>query len=145
MATHERVIAYVDGLNLYHGIRSANLDRYLWLDISKLASSLLRKRQKLLATKYFVARFPAQHRRAAARRQHAYLSALTAIDELEIVEGRFQSHPTTCDECGAVRQRHEEKMTDVNLAIRLVFDAELCRYRCGGRSVRCCASHNRRC
>ena len=51
----ERVIVYVDGFNLYFGINAKGWRRYLWLDLSALAASLLRPNQTLIATKYFTA------------------------------------------------------------------------------------------
>ncbi|WP_460309439.1 NYN domain-containing protein, partial [Thermus brockianus] len=52
----ERVIAYVDGFNLYFGLREAKLKRYYWLDVSLLAKNLLKPQQHLVATHYFTAR-----------------------------------------------------------------------------------------
>jgi hypothetical protein len=35
----ERVIAYVDGFNLYFGLKSKGWQRYFWLNIPALAGS----------------------------------------------------------------------------------------------------------
>jgi hypothetical protein len=37
----ERVIAYVDGFNLYFGLKEAGYERYLWLDVFRLARNIL--------------------------------------------------------------------------------------------------------
>jgi hypothetical protein len=36
-----RVVAYVDGFNLYHGLKAKHGRRYLWLDLEALVTSLL--------------------------------------------------------------------------------------------------------
>jgi hypothetical protein len=51
-----RVVAYVDGLNLYYGLKAGYGRRYHWLDLQLLASSLLRPGQQLHAVHYFTAR-----------------------------------------------------------------------------------------
>jgi hypothetical protein len=51
-----RVVAYVDGFNLYYGLKSGYGRRYHWLDLQRLASSLLRPGQELRAVHYFTAR-----------------------------------------------------------------------------------------
>lgn len=52
----ERVIAYVDGFNLYFGIRKAGFDNCRWLNIKKLVSSLLKPHQILVDVRYFTSR-----------------------------------------------------------------------------------------
>jgi len=49
----ERVIAYVDGFNLYFGLIEAGLDYCKWLDLNKLANRLLKPNQELVELKYF--------------------------------------------------------------------------------------------
>ena len=52
-----RVAVYVDGLNLYYGLREAGFQRYYWLDLWRLAATLLRRDQTLIAVRYFTAKF----------------------------------------------------------------------------------------
>lgn len=52
----QRVIAYIDGFNLYYGLRAAGWRRYYWLDLRRLAENLLRHGQTLAAVRYFSAR-----------------------------------------------------------------------------------------
>lgn len=37
----ERVIVYIDGFNLYFGMREAGFDQCRWLNVLKLAENLL--------------------------------------------------------------------------------------------------------
>lgn len=117
-----RVIAYIDGFNLYFGLREAGLKRYLWLELNRLAHMLIRSDQRLLKTKYFTARISGPEDKR--QRQLTYLEALGVIDPtmLEIVFGKYQYEPTRCDQCGAEYLFPKEKMTDVNIATAILRD-----------------------
>ena len=53
MAAYEKVIVYIDGFNLYFGMKQAGLQECKWLDLSMLISKLLRENQHVLEIKYF--------------------------------------------------------------------------------------------
>jgi hypothetical protein len=115
------LIAYVDGFNLYYGLRKSYGRRYLWLDPVALARRL-RPRSQLLMVRYFTA--PVLDDPDAASRQSAYIQALKARNGelIEIVQGRYQRKTMTCRSCGAYWRTYEEKETDVNIAAFLVAD-----------------------
>ena len=117
----ERLIAYIDGFNLYYGLRDAGLRSSRWLDLHGMCTSLLKPRQRLELVRYFTTRVRGD--RNAARRQAVFIDALCARGGIEIDFGHFLSSSTRCRSCGAVRKRHEEKRTDVNIAVRLLEDA----------------------
>ncbi|MGO9658731.1 MAG: NYN domain-containing protein [Acidimicrobiales bacterium] len=121
-----QVLAYVDGFNLYHGLKARHGRRYLWLDLEGLVRRLLKPGQVLAGITYFTA--SVRNDPAALARQNAYLSALRAMTSVEVVRGRFQHKRATCHSCGASWTTYEEKETDVNIAVRLVEDAALKRY-----------------
>jgi uncharacterized LabA/DUF88 family protein len=122
-----RVIAYVDGLNLYHGLKAKHGRKYHWLDLEKLARSLLRPGQQLIRVEYFTARV--RNQPASEQRQDDYLGALSACcPKIHIVEGRFQERTSTCISCRVSRTVYEEKETDVNLALAMTRDAVLDRF-----------------
>ena len=117
----ERVIVYIDGFNLYFGINAKGWRRYLWLDLSALAASLLRPNQTLIATKYFTALVRADNQKV--QRQSTFLQALEASGGVEIHYGRYQERLKQCHQCHSTWPEYEEKMTDVRLACMLVRDA----------------------
>ena len=41
----KRVVAYIDGFNLYYGLKTSDMRRFLWLDLPCLAKSLIREDQ----------------------------------------------------------------------------------------------------
>jgi len=102
----ERVVCYVDGFNLYFGLRDKGLRRYYWLDVRRLAESILRPNQALVR-----------------KRQSDFLEALETLADFSIYEGHYLPKSVRCRNCGASWRSHEEKMTDVNIATELLMDA----------------------
>jgi len=125
----ERVITYIDGFNLYFGLKEKGWKRYYWLDLVALARSLLKPGQELAEVNYFTARISrAGGNTDDAKRQTIYLDALATRPDLIIHEGHYLAKPQQCWKCGNRWQSHEEKMTDVNIATRLLIDAFENRY-----------------
>ena len=56
--TLEIVNFYVDGLNLYNGLKSAGLRKHYWLNLEELSKLLLKPNQKLNQIKYFTSIVP---------------------------------------------------------------------------------------
>ena len=119
-----RVISYVDGFNLYFGLKAKGWKRYYWLDVAALASALLKQGQALQETHFFTARIRADgNNRTDKQRQDCYLDALASRPNLHIREGHFLKKNHACRSCGASWPTYEEKMTDVNIAVQLLADA----------------------
>ncbi len=119
-----RVLSYIDGLNLYHGLRSREWKKYYWLDLVGLTQRLLKQQQILEAVHYFTSTIlPRDGHDSAMRRQICYLDALRTLPLLNIHLGRFSEKSSQCRHCGAEWRKYEEKMTDVNIATQLLTDA----------------------
>lgn len=117
-----RVAVYIDGFNLYFGLRAKYARKYLWLDLQKLAQSLLRRDQTLEVVRYFTARV--RNDAEGEQRQSDYLDALAAHNPLlQVKDGRFQEKDRRCRDCGSAWTVFEEKETDVNIAVALLADA----------------------
>lgn len=117
-----RVCVYIDGFNLYFGIRDSGLGRFLWLDLGKFASSLLKGGQELVAVRYPTSRVPGPEPKR--KRQIAYLDALATLAPLvSVTYGNFQANPTECPRCHRVVTVPSEKQTDVNIAVAMLTDA----------------------
>jgi len=129
----QRVIAYIDGFNLYFGLRVSGLRRCYWLDLGRLTANLVRPGQQLTFTKYFTARIsggvktdpPASRKAmdAKRKRQSDYLEALGTLADFRVYEGHYLAKPVACRSCGSSWRTHEEKMTDVQIATELLTDA----------------------
>lgn len=117
----QRVITYIDGYNLYFGLREKGWKQFYWLDLPKLAQNLLRGDQQVVATKYFTARISGSS--GKRKRQTAFIEALEARGNIDILYGQYRSEPRECKKCGNVEYVPNEKMTDVNIAVELLADA----------------------
>ena len=139
----ERVITYVDGFNLYYGLKAANWRRYYWLDLVALARQFLSKNQRLDQVKYFTAEIAGNNDKVT--RQRTFLSALSnhCKEGLKIIKGKYFKKSVTCYThqfasgrpnfspclnyhgflCNGILKVPEEKMTDVNIATAMLVDA----------------------
>lgn len=117
-----RVVVYIDGFNLYYGLRDKYDRKYLWLDLQSLSTSLLRPGQTLEIVRYFTARVRGDAE--GEQRQSDYLDALQVRSPLvRVKDGRFQGKDRRCRDCGNRWMVYEEKETDVNIAVALLADA----------------------
>jgi uncharacterized LabA/DUF88 family protein len=117
----DRVRAYIDGFNLYYGLKARYGHRFLWMDVQELVTSLLLPGQRLEQVTYFTTRV--RDDPPAEQRQSDYLDALAAhCTSLTVVSGRFQQKERHCRACGATWVTYEEKETDVSIATTLVAD-----------------------
>ena len=116
------VICYVDGFNLYHGLRSKGLQRYYWLDLWKLTERFLLPNQELQELVYCTSRV--KKNPPSRKKQRLYTDALEAFrPKTKMLYGQYLAKEVRCRRCGLTYLRHEEKMTDVNIACELLQDA----------------------
>ncbi len=52
----EKIIFYIDGFNLYFGLKTKGWKSFYWLNLEKLAQNLLLNNQSLIKVKYFTSR-----------------------------------------------------------------------------------------
>lgn len=121
IVTKDRVVAYIDGYNLYYGLRQADLRTSRWLDLRALCGSILQPDQHLVQVRYFTTRV--RNDPDSSARQSLYIDALTARSGITIDFGHFLSKEVVCRNCGNVHVKNEEKKTDVNIAVRMLDDA----------------------
>ena len=117
----ERIITYIDGFNLYFGLKSAGMKRFYWLNLQLMVQNLLKAHQELVFTKYFTSRvsYPADKQ----RRQSTFIEALETLNDLRVYYGHYQANPQRCRKCGNKVMIPSEKMTDVNIAVEMMSDA----------------------
>lgn len=115
----QRVIVFIDGFNLYFGMKSDCPD-CKWLDVVALAQSLLKPGQTLAGVHYFTARVRGNPNKQ--KKQNTYLEALE-LTGAAITYGNYQSVLENCVRCGHVWDASNEKMTDVNIAVAMLLGA----------------------
>jgi len=129
--TKQRVIAYIDGFNLFYSSLKGTKNK--WLDLVSLCEALVNSNQELIAVKYFSAQIGSYHTKPEkALRQKIYLEALQTSPKIEIRLGYFSVHKTKMPlaedfDKGILSLveviKTEEKRTDVNLAVQMAVDA----------------------
>lgn len=116
----ERVIAYIDGFNLYFGMLDGGFDYCKWLNIQTLIESRMKEGQNLTKVKYFTS--SVSNDPGKQKRQVTYIEALQTTG-VEIFYGRYQINDVECHRCHHIWREPNEKMTDVNIATQLLLDA----------------------
>ena len=117
----QRVITYIDGFNLYFGLKAARWKRFYWLNLQAMAKNLLKHDQELVFTKYFTSRI--SYPQDKQQRQSTFIEALETLNDLKIFFGHYQTNPQYCRKCGNREMIPSEKMTDVNIAVEMMSDA----------------------
>jgi len=116
------VICYIDGFNLYHGLRSKGWRKHYWLDVWALSERFLLKGQTLVEVVYCTTLIKKDPE--GQKRQQTFIDALKAHRPgIKVVYGHYLAKEMKCFGCGNTYTRHEEKMTDVNIACHLLTDA----------------------
>nr|DAV82124.1 MAG TPA: hypothetical protein [Caudoviricetes sp.] len=128
----KRVIAYIDGFNLFYSSLKGTKNK--WLDLWSLCSSFLKDDQELVEVKYFSARVIAfNNDNSRVDNQTVYLSALRTNPKIKIELGFFSVKPVNMPQAKPFLENNkiemveviktEEKGSDVNLAVSLAVDA----------------------
>lgn len=114
-----RVCLYVDGFNVYHALDAA-YPHLKWLNYRKLAESVLQAKDALGRVCYFSS-FVTWKPQAVARHK-VYIKALQS-EGVDFIRGQFKTRDAYCHLCHRIYTTHEEKQTDVNVAVTMLADA----------------------
>ena len=125
------VSAYIDGFNLYFGMKNKYGRKHMWLDVVELVRHI-RPKDDVVVVRYFTA--IVKNEPAAAQNQLDYIEAMKAHSGglLDVRIGRFKDRTIKpCRRCGQPYQctcprqyrSYEEKETDVALGAMMVADA----------------------
>lgn len=134
-----RIAAYVDGFNFYHALRDkpkrwpykrpSPCRKYRWLNLKTIVSNTpFMNRYELKKIYYFTAL--ATWKPSRVKRHQEYIKALKS-EGIEIVYGEFKVKDKRItirdkDKNAAAKvdfTMHEEKRTDINIAVKLLEDA----------------------
>lgn len=115
-----RTIAYIDGFNVYHAIDALGRPHLKWVDLWSLVDSFHRGGQALARVNYYSAY--ATWLPDAYVRHRQYVTAL-GVSGVTVHLSEFRDRPEECYRCGNRWIAHEEKQTDVRMAVDLVSDA----------------------
>ena len=116
-----RVIAYIDGFNLYYGLKSKGWRWAYWLNLPLLMAQFLKPGQNLVQTKYFtsIVSTPSDKH----DRQAVFIEALKTLPDISFYFGHYLAETRVCRQCGHTYIHNSEKKTDVNIATEMLMDA----------------------
>jgi uncharacterized LabA/DUF88 family protein len=115
-----RTTVFVDGFNLYHSLEARpEYHKYKWLDIKGLAVSFLTRLHKIVDVFYFTA-LATWHADKNKVVRHRRLIDVYRDMDVRVVEGVFREAERFCPLCKRTYVAHEEKRTDVNIAVAML-------------------------
>jgi uncharacterized LabA/DUF88 family protein len=115
-----RVIAYIDGMNFYEASKNQPWYPAGWCNWTETIRAYCPG--DVVSVRYFTSLYIGGDRKRALR-QELHLMAMEQEAKAELVYGSCRVRQSRCPKCAAQSQRVAEKMTDVNIAVRLLEDA----------------------
>jgi len=116
-----RINVYIDGFNLYHSTLQHMHPDCRWLNLMELSKRLINpKTEEINDVYYFSAITSWMPERA--KKHILYIHALRTVGVKDIL-GKFSLRERKCPLCTGKYQAHEEKKTDINIAVNLLTDA----------------------
>ena len=116
-----RVSVYIDGFNLYHSTLQHTHPDFRWLNLMELSKRLINPKKEEIQTVYYFSALTTWIP-DRAKKHLLYIHALRTVGVKDIL-GKFSLRERKCPLCSKCYQSHEEKKTDINIAITLIGDA----------------------
>ena len=113
-----KVIAFIDGFNLYHSLHNLRQPHLKWLDLWDLSEALTRPKSETLVDVLYFSAY-ATWLPSPYKRHRQYVTAQVAVGVTPIM-GHFKEKDRMCRKCGTRWKAHEEKETDVNIAVSIL-------------------------
>jgi uncharacterized LabA/DUF88 family protein len=126
-----RTIAYVDGYNLYYGLKKlcGPARQWRWLNLEAFCERYVPNEYELVEIKYFTARVKPKDS-SKRRRQEAFLRALGTLERVTLHFGRYERYEAEYPLAEGPDKgkpvwvwKIEEKESDVKIASHLLLDA----------------------
>lgn len=121
MTQKVRVQAFVDGFNLYHAIASLQQNHLKWVNLRSLVATFTDPAVHDLREVFYFSAFATWLPNQLIRHRK-YVEALKAHGVTPVM-GQFKAKDRSCKHCGNTWIGHEEKETDVNIALWLLREA----------------------
>ena len=116
-----RVSSFIDGFNLYHALKRLNGPHLLWVDLWRLSEAQIVNQSQTLTAAYYFSAFANWLPDERARHKE-YVAALEWAGVTPVL-GHFKNKDRKCPSCHHTWRGHEEKETDVNIALYLLNEA----------------------
>ena len=113
-----RVIVFIDGFNVYHALcEHGQAWRCKWIDYWKLAETYVVGDDQLVGACWFTAYQTWGDPEKVKR--HKRLEKVQRDRGVEVVRGRYGPTTEYCPTCKKEYPGHEEKATDINIALKM--------------------------
>ena len=122
----ERVAFFIDGFNMYHSLKE-NAPDCRWLNLAKLCAGFLKEGEVVSRIYYFSAYATWLNDIDKIKKHQLYVNRLAKEGVIPIM-GKFKEKTVFCPNCKTQFTKHEEKQTDVNIALKIVSGAMLNEY-----------------
>jgi uncharacterized LabA/DUF88 family protein len=116
-----RVACFIDGFNLYHSLKRLRMQHLKWVDLRKLMERQVAAHSETITDVYYFSAY-ANWLAPQAVRHVDYVKALQTAGVTTIL-GQFKEKDRSCKACGASWKGHEEKETDVSIALYILNEA----------------------
>ena len=120
-----KVSVFIDGYNLYHAINNLGNNHFKWINLASLSKEFIQSQDEKIIRILFFTAFPSHKPLDVQERYSSYTTASKEMG-VEIIEGKFKKKFFMgYNKAGLYQQRetHEEKETDVNIALHILEDA----------------------
>ena len=116
-----RVNVYIDGFNLYHSTLQHAHPDCRWLNLMELSRRFINPKTEEIRDVYYFSAI-ASWVPERAKKHLLYIYALRSVGVKDVL-GQFSLRERKCRLCGGSYKSHEEKKTDINIAVTLLGDA----------------------
>lgn len=116
-----RVSCFIDGFNLYHAIHQLGMDALKWVNLAGLMRTFTSSGIHEISSIYYFSAY-AEWLIGPCARHKAFVSANMHYGVAPIL-GNFKPLAASCKRCSNAWTAHEEKQTDVNIAVAIVREA----------------------
>ena len=113
-----KCIFLIDGFNFYHSItnkRHKLPKKVRWFDYRKYCSKFIEQDDTIQDIYYFTAE--AFFRNEESLNRHRLFIDACEANKIKVIKGQFKLKTSQCPECKKYIEHHEEKRTDVNIAL----------------------------
>lgn len=119
-----RVSFFIDGFNMYHSLKEHARD-CRWLNLRTLCQEQINPdKEEISGIFYFSAIATWLSDANKVSKHKKYISRLQQ-ENVNIVLGKFKEKEIHCKVCGSFFRAHEEKQTDVNIALKILEESVL--------------------
>jgi uncharacterized LabA/DUF88 family protein len=115
----DRIVCFVDGLNLFHAISRLKIPHLNWIDLQALTKFYIKSRDEEVTRILYFSALATHMDESSQKIQQSYVTALQ-LRNIKPVLGHFKQKDRYCPKCLSHSRAHEEKETDVNIALALL-------------------------